>query len=53
MSPVLAVAFTLAEEDGTDETRAAVERRLDTATGFLIEAIQDDDGRFGSRPNAP
>jgi hypothetical protein len=45
LSPGLSVAFTIAEEDGTDETRAAVERRLDTATGFLIEAIQDDDGR--------
>lgn len=46
LSPGLAVAFTLTDEEGdTDETRAAVERRLDTATGFLIKAIQDDDGR--------
>jgi len=46
LSPGLGVALVLGDGDGdADETRAAAERRLDAATGFLIEALQDEDGR--------
>lgn len=41
----LSVAFALTEDEATEETREALEQRLDTATGFLLEAIQDQDGR--------
>jgi hypothetical protein len=42
LSPGLVAAVKLENED---TTRDAVERRLDTATGFLLEALQDEDGR--------
>jgi len=42
----MASGFVRADAEGsTDETREDVTKRLDTATGFLIEALQDDDGR--------
>lgn len=44
LSPGLAVAFNAIEGD-IDVPVSAVERRLDTATGFLLDAIQDGDGR--------
>jgi hypothetical protein len=45
LSPGLPVAVALVEDGDTEETREPIERRFDAATGFLIEAIQDDDGR--------
>lgn len=46
VSPGLAVVVMLADEEGsTRETESRVKQRLDTATGFLLEALQDDDGR--------
>jgi len=46
MIPGMAAVFVHADDEGsTDETREDVTKRLDTATGFLIEALQDDDGR--------
>lgn len=44
--PGLAVVFILVDEEGsTRETKERMQKRLDTATGFLIETLQDDDGR--------
>lgn len=46
MTPGLAVAFNVThEESDVGTAQADVEETLDTATGFLLEAIQDDDGR--------
>jgi len=45
MMPGLAVVVMLDGADSTDETREDIRRRLDTATGFLLDALQDSDGR--------
>ncbi len=46
MAPGLAVAFMITDEGSdADATQADVAETLDRATGFLLEAIQDDDGR--------
>ncbi|WP_280537391.1 hypothetical protein [Halopenitus sp. POP-27] len=46
VTPGLAVVFILVDEDGaTQETRETIKKRLDTAAGFLIETLEDDDGR--------
>lgn len=46
MAPGLAVAFMITDEESdADATQADVAETLDRATGFLLEAIQDDDGR--------
>lgn len=45
VSPGLAVFVMLGNEEGTDATAGDLERRLDTAAGFFLKAIQDDDGR--------
>ncbi|MFB6202559.1 MAG: hypothetical protein ABEI98_11200, partial [Halorhabdus sp.] len=46
MTPGLAIAFNVThEESDINATRADAEETLDTATGFLLDAIQDDDGR--------
>lgn len=46
LTPGLAGAFVLIDDEGsTDITVEDLENRLDTAAGFLLEAIQDDDGR--------
>lgn len=46
MTPGIAVAFNVTDEESdVGTTEADVEEALDTATGFLLEAIQDDDGR--------
>ncbi|MFW6437168.1 MAG: hypothetical protein ACOCYZ_06005 [Halococcoides sp.] len=36
---------TVVDDDDVAETPETVGQRLDTAAGFLIEALQDDDGR--------
>jgi hypothetical protein len=44
--PGLAVVFILVDEEGsTQETKESIKKRLDTAVGFLLETLQDDDGR--------
>lgn len=44
--PGLAVVFILVDEDGsTQETKESIKKRLDTAAGFLLATLQDDDGR--------
>jgi hypothetical protein len=46
MTPGLAIAFNVThEESDVGTTKTNVEETLDTATGFLLDAIQDDDGR--------
>lgn len=47
LTPGLAAAVLLTEsdEEGKDTTPADLERRLDTACGFLLETLQDEDGR--------
>lgn len=46
VTPGLAVVFILDYEEGsTQETRDTIRKRLDTATGFLLKTLQDDDGR--------
>jgi hypothetical protein len=46
LTPGLAVAVMFVDEEGAnDATVETVTERLDTAAGFLLEAIQDEDGR--------
>lgn len=46
ITPGLAVVFILVDEEGsTRETKERIKKRLDTTAEFLIETLQDDDGR--------
>lgn len=46
ITPGLAIVFLLVDEgDPAEGTTDDLTRRLDTAAGFLLEALQDEDGR--------
>ena len=45
LSPGLASAFIAVDSTGAEIDDAALRERLDTTCGFLLEALQDEDGR--------